>query len=280
MGANLMKKVCTVCHHRCELEQGKIGFCRARKNEHDTIVCVNYGKLTSIALDPIEKKPLYQFYPGSKILSVGSWGCNMACEFCQNYGISMTNGESIRTAYVPPEELVQIAIDSKNEGNIGIAFTYNEPLISFEYIIDCAKIAHQYNLQIVVVTNGCVSKNIAQKVIPHVDAFNIDLKSFSPSFYKRMKGDLDLVKEFITLAYKTSHVELTTLIIPNLNDSLEEMYQIASWIASINEDIPFHISRFFPMWKMENEQSTPLETVYKLTDIARNYLKKVYTGNC
>lgn len=275
-----MKTVCSVCHHHCCLEDGQTGFCRARKNADGHIVCSNYGMITSIALDPIEKKPLKNFHPGSKILSVGSWGCNMMCEFCQNYSISMADGSHIRSAFIPYEELVQIAGDSKSEGNIGLAFTYNEPLISYEYMLDCAHEAHKKDLKIIVVTNGCFTSETAEKVLPYVDALNIDLKSFNPHFYKRMKGDLEMVKSFIKFAYKTSHIEITTLIVPGLNDSENEMKYLASWLASIDTDIPLHVSRFFPMWKMANVQATPVEKIYELSDIARNYLKTVYTGNC
>ena len=275
-----MKTVCSVCHHKCSLEEGQTGFCRARKNEDGIIVCSNYGMATSIALDPIEKKPLINFHPGSKILSIGSWGCNMGCEFCQNYRISMTDGEHVRSAFIPAEELVQIACDSKSEGNIGLAFTYNEPLISYEYILDCAHEARKQDLKIIAVTNGCFTKETAEKVLPHIDALNIDLKSFNPLFYRKMKGDLEMVKEFIQFADTTSHVELTTLIVNGLNDEEAEMEQLASWVASIDDEIPLHVSRFFPAWKMTEVPATPVEKVYKLADIARRYLKTVYTGNC
>lgn len=276
----MMSTICSVCHHWCNLEEGQTGFCRARKNINDVVVCCNYGRITSIALDPIEKKPLRQFHPGSKILSIGSWGCNMVCEFCQNFRISITDGSHVRNAFIPPDELVQIAIDSRVEGNIGLAFTYNEPLISFEYITDCAHEAHKKDLRIVAVTNGCFSEETAQKVLVHIDALNIDLKSFNPSFYKRMKGDLEMVKNFIKIADTTSHIELTTLIVPGLNDSVTEMEQLASWISSVDDEIPLHVTRFFPAWKMADAEATPVEKVCELADIARKHLKTVYTGNC
>jgi len=275
-----MREVCSVCHHRCELDEGQTGFCRARKNTDGAVACCNYGMITSIALDPIEKKPLRNFHPGSKVLSVGSWGCNMSCEFCQNYRISMSNGEKLRSAFIPYTELVQIANDSKSEGNIGLAFTYNEPLISYEYLLDCAHEAVKLDLKIIAVTNGCFTKETAEKVLPHIDALNIDLKSFNPLFYRRMKGDLEMVKEFIQFADTTSHIELTTLIVNGLNDSALEMEQLASWVSSIDDEIPLHVSRFFPVWKMSDTQATPVEKVYELADIARKYLKTVYTGNC
>jgi len=275
-----MKTECLVCHHRCALEEGQTGFCRARKNEDGKIICSNYSMITSIALDPIEKKPLRKYHPGSKILSVGSWGCNMMCEFCQNYKISMTDGEHVRSAFIPYEELVQIAGDSKSEGNIGLAFTYNEPLIGYEYLLDCAHEAHKEDLKIIAVTNGCFTKETAEKVLPHVDALNIDLKSFNPDFYRRMKGDLETVKEFIRFANTTSHIELTTLIVNGLNDTKEEMEKLSSWVASVDKTIPLHVSRFFPMWKMADAEATPVEKVYELARTARKYLETVYTGNC
>ncbi len=275
-----MKTECLVCHHRCALEEGQTGFCRARKNEDGKIICSNYSMITSIALDPIEKKPLRKYHPGSKILSVGSWGCNMMCEFCQNYKISMTDGDHVRSAFIPYEELVQIAGDSKSEGNIGLAFTYNEPLIGYEYLLDCAHEAHKEDLKIIAVTNGCFTKETAEKVLPHVDALNIDLKSFNPDFYRRMKGDLETVKEFIRFANTTSHIELTTLIVNGLNDTKEEMEKLSSWVASVDKTIPLHVSRFFPMWKMADAEATPVEKVYELARTARKYLETVYTGNC
>lgn len=271
---------CQVCPHHCRLTVGQIGVCRTRINKGDEITSLNYGKLVSVALDPIEKKPLAHFHPGSMILSVGSFGCNFHCPFCQNFQISQVGADDITTKDVTPFELAQLALDTRERGNIGVAFTYNEPLISYEYIIDTAKIVRAQGQKTVAVTNGCVTRYTAEQVLPYLDALNIDLKSFNPEFYKKIGGNLSTVKEFIVSATTTSHVELTTLIIPGENDSEEEIEHLSQWIATVNPEIPLHISRFFPRYKMVNKEATSVRKVYALAEIARRHLKYVYTGNC
>lgn len=274
-----MKKVCEICPHHCAIEEGKLGLCRGRTNIGGEIVCENYGKITSIALDPIEKKPLNRFYPGSFILSAGSYGCNLRCSFCQNSSISMTCGDETDYEQVMPGELVNIADSLRNKGNIGIAYTYNEPLISYEYVMDCAKHAKEKGLKNVVVTNGYICEEPLLKILSFIDAMNIDLKAFTDEFYKKINGDLETVKRTIQLAAKQCHVEVTTLIIPGENDSTDEMRQLSSWLASVDPDIPLHVTRFFPRWRMRDRQATPVETVYRLADIAREKLHYVYEGN-
>jgi pyruvate formate lyase activating enzyme len=275
-----LKAVCPVCMHHCTIEEGKTGLCRARSNENGRIVCTNYGKITSYALDPIEKKPLRRFLPGSKILSVGSYGCNLSCGFCQNHGISMVKEEEADYGIRMPEALVKDALAYAAKGNIGIAYTYNEPLIGYEYVRDCAKLAKKNGLKNVIVTNGCAGIEILEELLPYTDAFNIDLKGFTEGFYKKVGGSLSMVKAFIERAAKESHVEVTTLIIPGENDDMRELKEAAAWLASIDENIPYHISRFFPMWKMQDKEATRVETVYALAETAREYLKYVYEGNC
>jgi pyruvate formate lyase activating enzyme len=233
-----------------------------------------------MALDPIEKKPLARFYPGSKILSVGSYGCNFRCPFCQNCEISMADGEQAETIAVLPEALVQKALELVEKGNIGIAYTYNEPLIGYEFVRDCSKLAKEKNLKNVVVTNGCIHEKPLLELLPLLDAMNIDLKGFTERFYQMVGGDFDLVKQTIQAASKSCHVEVTTLIIPGENDSEEEMDALSSWVASVNPEMPLHVSRFYPCYKMTDRPPTPTETVYRLAGIARNHLKYVYTGNC
>lgn len=274
--------LCDVCPKFCKLREGQIGFCRARSNIGGKIVPINYGQATSLALDPIEKKPLMRFCPGTYILSYGSYGCNLRCPYCQNASISMAGPDNCPHRLITPEGLTDLAVDlSKQEpGNIGVAFTYNEPTVCFEFIRDTSKLLHEAGLKSVVVTNGGLVRKYADELLPHVDALNIDLKGFSDEFYRYVKGEFDTVKEFIKAAVEHKcHVELTTLVIPTKNDDPEEMEREAEWIASISPDIPLHLSRFFPRYKVEDLPPTPAETIYRLKDIAQKKLKYVYTGN-
>lgn len=274
-----MKTECQICPHHCSLKEGQRGLCKARMNISGQITCENYGKLTAIALDPIEKKPLHRFHPGSFILSVGSYGCNLRCLFCQNSEISMKSGEELHTDEVSPEELVEYALKIRNRGNIGIAYTYNEPLVSYEFVRDCAILARERGLRNVVVTNGYICKEPLLALLPFIDAMNIDLKAFTDSFYRKMRGDLETVKTSTMLASGTCHVEVTTLIIPGENDSDEEMEQLSSWLAEVDDEIPYHISRFFPRFEMKDRGPTPVDRIYHLAGIARKHLKYVYEGN-
>lgn len=276
-----MKTDCNLCPHHCSLEEGQTGLCRARANKGGEITCTNYGRITSLALDPVEKKPLRRFYPGRWILSVGSYGCNLRCPFCQNCEISM-KGDDSGTAFISPEELVEQAVELAGEprGNIGVAFTYNEPLISFEYVRDCAELLQKAGLKTVLVTNGYICEEPLQKLLPFVDAMNIDLKGFTPQYYEWLGGDLETVKHTVELSVKKCHVEVTTLVVPGKNDFVDEMEDESSWLASLSPEIPLHISRFFPRFHMEDTSSTPVETVYGLCRTAQKYLKYVYAGNC
>ena len=266
--------------HHCRLAPGQWGICRARKNVNGEIVCKNYGQVSSLALDPIEKKPLKRFYPGSKILSAGSFGCNLRCPFCQNHEISMVKPEISGDHYLSPEELADIAVKCRSEGNTGVAFTYNEPLVGWEYVLDTAKAVKETGMKNVLVTNGTASPEILEQLLPYIDAMNIDLKGFRGEYYRKLGGNLSVVKEFIARAAKGCHVELTTLIVPGENDSIEEMEEEACWIASLDREIPLHISRFFPRYRMADAAATKVEKIYSLADAAREYLKYVYTGNC
>ena len=271
--------ICEICPHHCDIKEKGVGFCRARANVGGEISCINYGRLTSISLDPIEKKPLNRFFPGSMILSIGSFGCSLRCGFCQNYGISMADSKA-EAVYVSPEELISKALELVPRGNIGLAFTYNEPLVSYEYVYDCAILAHENNLKTVLVTNGMICAEPLERLLPHIDAMNIDLKGFSDSFYKNVSGDFETVKATISASSKACHIEVTTLVIPGENDNLNDMELEAKWLASLDPEIPLHISRFFPRYKMRDKEATPVETIYALRDVASRYLKYVYTGNC
>lgn len=279
-----MKAVCHICMHHCSLEPGQRGFCRARKNEQGKIVCENYGRVTSLALDAVEKKPLRLFHPGSRILSVGSYGCNLRCAFCQNHEISMADAEAAQTVYMPPEALVEKALACVNAGNIGVAYTYNEPLVGWEYIRDTGALVKKAGMQNVLMTNGMASPEILDEILSLTDAMNIDLKGFREPYYRELGGDLETVKEFILRAAAGCHVELTTLIVPGKNDGISEMEEEAEWIASVGvlvgREIPLHITRFFPRYQMTDREATAVETVYILAETARKYLKYVFVGNC
>lgn len=284
--------VCNVCFRHCSINDGELGFCRARSSKDGHVYPINYARITSLALDPIEKKPLNRFYPGSRILSVGSFGCNLRCPFCQNSEISwddQVDRWQKQTESLSPKELADIAKECVSRGNIGVAFTYNEPLIGYEYVRDTAKLIHDMGMKNVLVTNGTATKEVYDKLADYIDAMNIDLKGFNEHYYRDvLKGDLDMVLEMIGSAVKRCHVELTTLIIPGENDSEEEMRQISTWISelkdangnTIGRNIPLHISRFFPCFHMTDRDATDVSKVYRLADVAREKLKYVYTGNC
>ena len=274
------KTECRVCAHRCRLSEGQTGICRARTCRKGEIVSISYGRLTALALDPIEKKPLKRFYPGSRILSAGSFGCNLSCPFCQNYEISTAGLRQVQWRQTEPEELVELALEMRPKGNIGLAFTYNEPLIGYEFVRDCARLAQQKGLKSVAVTNGSVSPEILEEILPCIDAFNVDLKGFTEAFYEKINGNLEIVKEFIRKASERSHVEVTTLVIPGENDTEEEIRELAAWLGAVSPDIPLHLSRFFPRFHMKDRKATEVSKIYRLAEAAGQYLKYVYPGNC
>jgi len=215
--------ICELCFHHCDLSEGQTGFCRARACRDGVIVPLNYGKLTSLALDPIEKKPRRQFHPGSLILSVGSFGCNLRCPFCQNHEISMAEEGQIETLELSPEALADKTLELRRRGNIGVAYTYNEPLIGYEYVRDCAALVHERGMVNILVTNGTIEEAPWRALLPLIDAANIDLKGFSPEWYRKLGGDLEAVKRSISLAAERCYVEVTTLLIPGGNDCVEEV---------------------------------------------------------
>lgn len=275
-----MSARCELCFHHCELAEDQTGFCRARVCRDGVVVPLNYGKLTSLALDPIEKKPLRRFRPRSLILSVGSFGCNLRCPFCQNHEISMAGDGAIQTVEVSPEQLAGKAAELLPQGNIGVAYTYNEPLVGYEYVRDCAAIVHDRGMVNVLVTNGTIEERPWRELLPCLDAANIDLKGFTPEWYRRLGGDLDTVKRSIALAAEQCHVEVTTLLVPGENDSAKEIHALSKWLASVSPHIPLHLSRFFPQYQMLDHPPTPVDRVYQLADEARAWLTYVYTGNC
>ena len=278
--------VCEICPHHCAIPEGGKGKCRARGTRNGKNVPLLYGIRSSVALDPIEKKPLRRFYPGSTILSVGSFGCNLNCPFCQNWEISMTDGSACLqdkdSHYLAPDVLADMADGLRDRGNIGVAFTYNEPTICWEYILDTAPLLREKGLKTVLVTNGCVEDQAAKQLLPHVDALNIDLKSFDAEIYRKtLGGDLDTVKRFIEHSAAQCHVELTTLIVPGMNDSEAEMRALTDWTASLpgGKEIPLHITRFFPRYRMTDRAATERKSILRLTEIAEEKLNNVYPGN-
>ncbi len=279
---------CPVCFRHCNIEEGGLGFCGGRTAEGGITKAYNYGRITSLALDPIEKKPLARFCPGSYILSVGSFGCNLRCPFCQNYEISWSEEAKAfarEARFMSPEELVEIAVETRPRGNIGIAFTYNEPLIGYEFVRDTAKLTREQGLKNALVSNGTAELEILAEIAPYIDAMNIDLKGFRDEYYRDLLGgSRKQVMDFIQKAVETAHVELTTLIIPGENDSEEEIRELAQWVGGLRnpdgDQVPLHITRFFPQFHMTDRGPTDVKKVYHLADLAREYLKYVYVGNC
>ena len=280
-------QICDVCFRHCNIEEGKFGFCGGRTCSDGRIIAANYGRITSAALDPIEKKPLKMFRPGKKVLSIGSYGCNLRCPFCQNSDISWSEQAFAYkniSEYFSPEDIVGRALELRDRGNIGVAFTYNEPLIGYEYVRDTAKLSKEAGMENVLVTNGTASLKVYNEIKDYIDAMNIDLKAFSERFYKKViDGDFGMVKSFIENSVQSCHVELTTLIIPGENDSEEEMFGLSGWVASLeekyNKNIPLHITRFFPRFHMTDKDPTPVAKILKLVEIAKHNLEYVFSGN-
>lgn len=268
---------CRLCPRRCRILPSQRGWCRTRWNDHGTLKALTYGLVTSAALDPIEKKPLAYFHPGAVILSLGSWGCNMNCAFCQNFEISQKEPESRK---VSPKDVLRLARALTAEGNIGVAWTYNEPALSFEFICHTAPLIKEAGLVNVMVSNGFISKETLEALLPLIDAWNIDLKGWHPDFYKTICGAArNPVLETIQRAHEMSHVELTNLVIPKENDDPQCFEDMVRWIASLSPAIPLHITRFFPRWRMTNRPPTPVSTLVSLGKIARKYLTCVRIGN-
>lgn len=273
---------CTVCPHGCNLAEGQHGTCRARIARDGEVVCENYGRITSIALDPIEKKPFAQFMPASNILSIGSYGCNMRCSFCQNASIAQVGAHDVHWRSMSPETIANMAVACVPQGNVGVAYTYNEPLVGFEFVRDCAQTIHERELVNVLVSNGQVNPAALEELLPLIDAANIDLKGFAPEVYRTLGGDLNATLHTIETFAKNpcTHLEVTTLIVPGLNDSHEQIAHEAQWLAALDPEIALHITRFFPCYKMLGANPTPVETIHSLIDTARRHLAFVYPGNC
>lgn len=265
---------CTLCPHNCSIAEGKTGICDVRTNSGGTLYSDIYGRVSSIAMDPIEKKPLYHFHPGTQILSIGTVGCNMKCSYCQNWNISQNTAAS--TSFYEPAAVVRSAV---REGSVGVAYTYSEPIVWFEYVMDCAKEARAAGLKNVMVTNGFVNPAPLEELLGLVDAMNIDLKTFRDETYRKFqKGRLQPVLDTITRARGACHVELTTLVVTGINDGMAEMRDIIDWIASLDKTIPWHISRYYPNYHY-NAPPTDIAFIMSVYEEARRKLDFVYCGN-
>ena len=306
---------CGLCPHRCNLHENASGICRVRENRGGALLASGYGRVSSVALDPIEKKPLYLYKPGKHVLSIGGYGCNLRCRFCQNFEISKEFGDNWKHAKrAVPDDVVSLALETVPKGNIGVAYTYNEPLIGYEFLYDCARLIRDAGLSNILVTNGYINKEPLEELLPLIDAMNIDLKGFTDDFYESLGGSLEAVKETIALSAKRCHVEVTTLVIPggrpesseegkgypgtahspfqsrggqsaepgediHVRGNEGEVEDIARWLSSIDPDIPLHLSRFFPRYRMNDRAPTPRETILYLKETAEKHLKNVFAGN-
>lgn len=271
---------CCLCPHNCNVPPDGRGICGVRKNIDGILYSLNYGEISSIGVDPVEKKPLNRFHPGTYILSVGSVGCNLKCPFCQNHSIARVKPEELHTCHASGDEIVEKAVSLKGQGNIGIAFTYNEPSIWYEFVYETAKKAKEKGLLNVLVTNGYIGEEPLRLLLPYIDAMNIDLKAYNDKFYRELvKGGLKEVKETIRRSAEHCHIEITTLVIPGWNDSIEEMEEMTKWLASLSPDIPLHLSRYFPKYQMTDRPPTPLNSLTELKRTAERHLKYVYLGN-
>jgi pyruvate formate lyase activating enzyme len=266
---------CELCHNHCRIANGKFGVCGVRGNKGGMGIIPFYGFISSLALDPIEKKPLYHFKPGSQILSIGFAGCNLHCPFCQNWSISQNI--DIPGKWMQPGEIISAALEYSSPS---IAYTYSEPLVHAEFVIDCMVLAHNHELSNVLVTNGCAVEKAAREILQYTDAANIDLKSFSAQTYQQvLGGDLDTVLKFIKLAYETGvHIEVTTLVVTGLNDSLDELMGIRDFIASIDVNVPWHLTAYHSDYRW-NAPATDIGFLFTATEEGRKKLRHVHTGN-
>lgn len=264
---------CGLCPHRCRIQEGKAGICGVRENRGGTLFAATYGMVAAVAIDPIEKKPLFHFHPGARILSIGSVGCNFRCEFCQNFHMVL------KQVPIEPVRIEDLLRTARREKSVGIAYTYNEPIIQFEFVLECAKAFRAAGMKNVLVTNGYVCPDPLAELLPYVDAMNIDLKSMDPAFYRKIcGGDLDPVLATIRAAAKTTHVELTTLLYSGHNDADDQVRKVVDFVAETDREIPLHISRYFPMHRA-TAPPTPPDRLAAAFRIARERLPYVYVGN-
>jgi pyruvate formate lyase activating enzyme len=265
---------CQLCPHNCLIASGRFGACRVRQNREGKLELPFYGRLSAVASDPIEKKPLYHFYPGRKILSIGFVGCSFHCPFCQNHHIA--HDTSYPTEFLSPENLLDLC---RQHGSFGVSYTYSEPIVHLEYVLDTATLVREQGLKNVLVSNGYINPNPAEQLLEFMDAANIDFKSWNPEFYrKEIGGKVEEVKRFLKQAYDKITLEVTTLVIPTKNDSPEEIESIAGFLAALSPDIPYHLSAYYPQYRYKIPP-TPPATLHRLAEAARKHLNYVYLGN-
>lgn len=270
---------CQLCPHNCQLADGVTGNCRVRTNHNGVLYSDNYGKISGFHADPVEKKPLYHFYPGRPILSIGSVGCNLHCKFCQNHEIAQTGVKNIALRELSPDSIVNDAMRLKN--NVGIAYTYNEPLVYYEFMRDTSLLLRQYGLKNVMVTNGFFNPEPLERMLNFIDAFSVDLKAFSDDFYKKItKSGLDPVKATLKrIRNSGSFMEITNLIIPGLNDDIQQFTEMIKWIkGELGENTVLHLSKYFPRYKL-SIPPTREEKMNELFNVASEHLNYVYIGN-
>lgn len=273
--------ICRLCPHECTIAPGRYGICRVRNNIEGTLYTHNYGKISAVAMDPVEKKPLYHFFPGKYLLSLGTLGCNFRCSFCQNYHIAQRGigkDEDMEQLYEASEGYL-LSLCRQEEDCVGIAYTYNEPSIWYEYVLDTARYIKGKGYRNVLVTNGYINEKALSELLPYIDAMNIDVKGFTEEYYRKIcGGSLEYVKRTVEAAVEKCHVEITTLIVPGHNDSEKEMDELSKWLSGLKPSIPLHLSRYFPMYRM-TEEATTAETLKTLKNVAARNLEYVYIGN-
>lgn len=266
--------VCSLCAHTCHIAPGELGICQVRANTAGRPALPFFSKVSALHVDPVEKKPLYHFHPGARLLSIGFLGCNFRCPFCQNYSISQSTRAASQT--LPPADLAALAVENDV---LGVAYTYNEPTVHFEYLLAACEHVAAARMANTLVTNGHLTRRPARELLERIDAVNVDLKSFSTEFYEHeLGGRLDAVLDFIAIAAELSSIEVTTLLIPGRNDSPEEIESIARFVASLDPRIPLHLSGYYPTYKYSVE-ATSVAAIREACDIARRHLHHVYPGN-
>lgn len=270
---------CLLCPRECLLDEGKLGTCGVRQVQGGKLYTTNYGRLAAANHDPIEKKPLYHFFPGRPILSIGTFGCNLLCSFCQNWSLSRGTPDQVAEKVKPADVLKMLQRKGGPEKALGVAYTYNEPMIWYEFVYDTARLLHEHGYKNVLVTNGYINAQPLEELLPYIDAMNIDVKAYNDSFYQQScHGSRKPVLETVEAAVKQCHVEVTCLLIPSLNDSIEEQTELAKWLGGLNQDLVLHYSRYFPQYKLDLPPTSP-QLMVEVREAAQKYLRYVFLGN-